>query len=334
MARKNDKFTQRKNAGSIGGMMRSRVLEHTKSLSSKTRRNYTRACAAFDAWRKGEQISNKAVSKDPIGAIRQWRDALKQDSYSTATIHTYIAGVCCGLGVSMAGITRSGTSLDKRKSLGHTERAERALNRPQNAKIVAFQKMVGGRRAALQRLRGSDFVQDESGEWCVRFLRDKGGKDQLQRIAPDDVPKVREFFAAVLPDRLLFPERIDRNLDLHGLRAEHARAEYRRYAQICSTPEGRDRMRAQLWARFRNEQYGNKAWLSAKAKGDAAGMRRAERAFAAEMADGRYHLQRANRQMAKERGKPTSYDRLALCCVSVFALSHWRNEVTVKHYII
>ena len=334
MSHQTDKFSRRKNAGSIGGIMRSRVREHTKDLSVKTRRNYTRACAAFDVWRKGEQVSNKSVSKDPISCIRSWRDALEQDGYSAATIHTYIAGVCCGLGVSMAGITRSGTSLDKRKSLGHSARAEQALERPENVRIVQFQKMVGGRRAALQRLKGADFVQDESGEWCVRFLRDKGGKNQLQRIAPDNVDKLRGFFSAVLPDRLIFPERIDRNLDLHGLRAEHARAEYRRYAQICSTPEGRDKMRSQLWARFYNPQYGNKAWLAAKAKGDAAGMRRAERAFADEMADGRYHLQRANRQVAKARGEPTGYDRLALCCVSVFALSHWRNEVTVKHYLL
>lgn len=334
MSRQTDPFSRRKNPGAIGGMMRSRVREHTKQLSTKTRRNYTRACAAFDRWRKGERLSNKAVSKDPIGAIKRWRDALETEGYSTATIHTYIAGVCCGLGVSMAGLTRSGTSADKRKSLGCSERAKHALERPENARIVTFQRMVGGRRSALQRLTGSDLVQDESGEWCVRFLRDKGGKDQLQRIAPENIDEVKEFFAGVLPDRLIFSERIDRNLDLHGLRAEHARAEYKRYAKICSTPDGRDRMRAQLWARFQSPQYGNKAWLSAKAREDAAGMRRAERDFAAEMADGRYHLQRANRQTAKQRGRPTSYDRLALCCVSVFALSHWRNEVTVKHYML
>ena len=88
------------------------------------------------------------------------------------------------------------------------------MERPENVDIVAFQRMVGGRRSALQQLTGSDFVKDESGQWCVRFTRDKGGKSQLQR------------------------------------------------------------------------------------------------------------------------GRPTGYDRLALCCVSVFSLSHWRNEVTVKHYML
>lgn len=331
---KKDRFRDRKNAGAIGGMMRSRVKEHTRNLSTTTRRNYIKACAAFDSWRKNQGYSNKAVTKEPLRFIRLWRDFLSVRGYSAGTIHTYIAGVCCGLGVSMAGIARAGTSADKRKSLGKSLRAEKALERHENAEIVQFQKMVGGRRSALQRLKGGDLVQDESGEWCIRFLRDKGGKDQLQRIAPENLEAVQSYFKDKGPDELLFPQPIDKNLDLHGLRAEHARKEYERYAAICSTPEGRATMRTQLWARFKNPQFGCKAWLTAKAKGDRAGMRRAERAFAAEMADGLYHLQKSNREVAQLRGRPTSYDRLALCCVSVFALSHWRNEVTVKHYML
>lgn len=52
------------------------------------------------------------------------------------------------------------------------------------------------------------------------------------------------------------------------------------------------------------------------------------------MRDGMYVLNGTNRQVALERGVPTEYDRLALMCVSVFALSHWRNGVTVKYYML
>ena len=334
MMSKRDKFSERKNAGAIGGIMRSRVKNHTKHLSVRTRRNYLRACKSFDDWRKRVGVSNKNVAKEPVRYVGTWRDYLLEQGYSTGTIHTYIAGVCCGLAIPMSGITRSGTSLDKRKSLGTCARAQRALLRSQNADIVAFQAMVGGRRAALQRLTGSDFLLDESGQWCVRFVHDKGGKSQLQRIAPEDVGKVKAYFDSVAPDALVFPHQIDRNLDLHGLRAEHARQEYERYAKICATPEGRTEMRRQLWARYKDPIYGCKAWLSAQQRGDQAGMRHAERAFVDEMADGIYYLQRANRKIALERGRSVGYDRLALCCVSVFALSHWRNEVTVKHYML
>lgn len=331
---KRDRFSGRKNAGSVGSLMRSRVREHTRRMSERTRRNYLLACKAFDGWRKEQGYSNKAVSKAPQTYVEQWRDALAEEDYSAGTIHTYVAGVCCGLGIPMTGITKTGTAADKRKSIGGCLRARKALERPENADIVAFQRMVGGRRSALQRLTGSDFVRDESGQWCVRFVHDKGGKSQLQRIAPEDVDKISTYFDSVALDELVFPRQIDRNLDLHGLRAKHARREYARYVKICSTPEGRAEMRKQLWARYKDPTYGCKAWLSAQQRGDQAGMRRAERAFATEMADGTYYLQRANRKVALERGRPVGYDRLALCCVSVFALSHWRNEVTVKHYML
>ena len=260
---KQDRFAGRKNAGSIGSLMRSRVREHTRRISERTRRNYLLACKAFDGWRKEQGYSNKVISRAPQTYVEQWRDALAEADYSAGTIHTYIAGVCCGLGIPMTGITKTGTAADKRKSLGGCLRARKALERPENADIVSFQRMVGGRRSALQRLTGSDFVRDESGQWCVRLTRDKGGKNQLQRIAPEDVPKVKVYFDAAAPDGRLFPYKIDRNLDLHGLRAEHAKREYARYAQICKTPEGRAELRLQLWARFHDPAYGCKAWLTA-----------------------------------------------------------------------
>lgn len=95
-----------------------------------------------------------------------------------------------------------------------------------------------------------------------------------------------------------------------------------------------ERMREQLLARFRDPIIGNKAWLCAKSRGNISGMKKKEKEFAAEMADGLYCLRGANRQAALLNDRPVSYDRFALCCVSVFALSHWRNEVTVKHYMI
>lgn len=179
-------------------------------------------------------------------------------------------------------------------------------------------------------------------------MKDKGGKDQLQLVAPEHVEEVRAYFSDKTPDELIFPESIDKNLDLHAIRAEHARAEYQRFAEICSTPEGRNQMREQLWERFYDPQYGNKAWLKAmesakkamingnirKAEECYQKARKKEKEFEAEMKDGTYWLHSSNRQAAILNDRPVSYDRLALCCVSVFALSHWRNEVTVKHYMI
>ena len=328
---KEDDYMARKE-GSLGGEMRIRVNNHCTNKGNKTRRNYKRACEKFDSWRKETGISNCEVRNDRRGAVERWRDALLE-TYAVSTVHTYIAGVCCGLGIPMDDIARHGTAEDKTKSLGNSPRAQAARKKESNSKIVGFQEAVGGRRSALGDLTGADLVTDESGALCVRFAKDKGGKDQLQRIAPEDVETVKACFEGVGQDELLFPY-IDRDLDLHGIRAEHARKAYGRYLEICATPEGREEMRRQLWERYKDPEVGCKAYKYAKEAGNKVRMERLEYLFEQELAEGTYYLRSANRRVAIARGLPTAYDRLALCCVSVFCLSHWRNEVTVKHYML
>ena len=319
--------------GSLGGEMRIRINEHCKTKSNKTRRNYLKACASFDKWRKSVGLSNSVVRKDRKGSVEKWRDALTAEGYAVSTVHTYIAGIACGLGIDMTGLTPSGTSEDKRKSLGRSDRARAALEKEINADVVRFQRMVGGRRSALMRLRGRDLVTDEANQLVVRFIRDKGAKTQLQRILPEHQDAVRAYFERVAPDQLLFPA-ISKDLDLHYLRAECAKNAYRYYEQICSTPEGRAEMRRQLWARYTDPEVGCKAYRLAVAAGDQKRIQRQLHLFSQELANGQYHLRGANRRVAIERGRPTAYDRLALACVSVFHLSHFRNEVTCKHYTL
>lgn len=320
--------------GSLGGEMRMRVREHCITKSNKTKRNYTKACTAFDAWRKSAGLSNKAVRSDPRGALIQWRDALIEEGYAASTIHTYIAGAACGLGkIDMTGIARHGTAEDKSKSLGNSERNRIAMERESNADIIQFQKMVGGRRSALTRLRGRDLILDESNQLCIVFYGDKGGKTQRQRVLPVHQDAVRAFFERVAPDQLLFPK-IDRDLDIHFLRACCAKEAYLFYEKICSTAEGRAEMRKQLWKRYTDPEVGCKAYLLAKERGDTKRIQRHLNLFWQELAEGRYHLRGANRRVALNRGLPTSYDRLALACVSLFHLSHFRNEVSCKHYLL
>lgn len=193
--------------GSLGGEMRMRVRKHCTTKSNKTKRNYMKACSSFDMWRKGVGLSNKTVRSDPRGALIQWRDALIAEGYAASTIHTYIAGAACGLGkIDMTGIARHGTAEDKSKSLGNSERNRIAMERESNADIIQFQRMVGGRRSALMRLRGSDLVIDESGHLAVRFFKDKGAKTQLQRVLPEYQERIQVYFEGVAPDQVLLQQ--------------------------------------------------------------------------------------------------------------------------------
>jgi hypothetical protein len=194
--------------------------------------------------------------------------------------------------------------------------------------------MVGGRRAALSRLTGKCFVYDESRCPCVFFERDKGGKPHKQRIRLEDVEAVKAYFDRCKPNERLFGK-IDHDLDLHGLRAEHSRRMYQHYhSGLCATPQGREQLRQQLWARYTDPEIGCKAWLLAKEQGDKSRMRKLEYRFRRQMEDGTYYLRGANRQAAIERGRPVEYDRLAILATSVFSLSHWRLDIAVKSYLI
>lgn len=345
---------RKRKEGSLKSEMEHRIRERAKNprtqLTHHYRDNAIRACCQFDQWRKSAGWSNKQVREQRKAAVEAWVHSLQQPiseensniltlrhkkaPYSPASIHTMVAGVCLGLGIDMTGICRTGTALDKTKSSELSKRAERAEEKECNQDIIRFAQLVGGRRTAYTRLTGADFLQDESGEYCVRFVHDKGKKTQYQRIAPEHIAEVYAYFDGRKSDEKIFPNKLDRNLDLHGIRAEHARSEYERYAQICSTPAGRQKMQQQLWKRFYDPRIGNKAWLTAMKNGEYRKAQKLEKAFAGEMKNGIYWLLGNNRQAALLKDRPIGYDRLALCCVSVFSLSHWRNEVTVKHYMI
>jgi hypothetical protein len=52
------------------------------------------------------------------------------------------------------------------------------------------------------------------------------------------------------------------------------------------------------------------------------------------MDDRPYKLRGDNLSKALASGSPTEYNRLALMCVSVLHLSHWRLDVTVTNYVV
>ena len=313
--------------------MRMRVKEHCRDKSNHTRANYMHACKSFDSWRKEAGLSNKYVREHPRESVVQWVAYLDQSGMAQSTQHTIVSGCCCGLEIPSDGICRHGTAMEKTKSLGHSERAQAAREKASNSDLVRFQAMVGGRRNALARLTGKDFGYDRFGNAFVIFRKDKGGKDQHQLLIDSDVEAVKAYFDQVGPDELLFPK-LDRDLDLHGIRAERARRAYQHYAQVASTQQGREQLRQQLWARYTDPEIGCKAWLLAKANGDKAKMRKLEYRFKRQMEDGTYYLRGANCQAAIERGRPVAYDRLAVLACSVFSLSHWRLNVCAKSYLI
>lgn len=336
----------RKKQGSLSRQMAQRVRQFTKN--NNTRRNALRACKSFDGWRREQGLSAAQVRADPAKAAQGWIDHCANRGLAPGTVKQYAAGICKGLGFGMQAVSYSRPVPTRSRSRGNSVDANLARAKESNAPVVQFQQVVGIRRAELESLRGGDTGIDESGHFCVIVRRGKGGKVQWQRVAPEHVAFVRNVMESVPPDAPVFGRGIDHDLDLHGIRAEHARSEYVRYATIASTPEGCAQLERELWARYTDPDHGCKAYTIAchrleKAQRDGDSVRiemyerqktRLEKRFAREMRPGVYKLRGENRLYAAEHGRPLEYNRLALCAVSVFALAHWRNEVSAKYYLL
>lgn len=294
-------------------LMQSGSTAGGKHTSAKSWKIYMNAAIKYGEWCKKTYKSRHF--EDCREHIQDYSDWLERQGKSASTIHSYLAGVCRVYGVSLTEIqkprrvvsantrSRGVKAVDKRKD----------ASRETSSRLYDFASVVGCRRAEYARLWGSDLVTDESGYLCVRIRRGKGGKYQEQRVLPGDELLVSTYFDS--SEELVFTKAELRNkLDLHHLRALLAQRAYLYYAErLRKEPGYREQLEGEIKARWR--AHNKRRWNQHEFEGT-------------------YKLRDANRRLAQKLGRPTEYDRLAVMAVSVFHLSHWRNDVTVSNYLL
>ena len=301
--------------------------ERLRSLKNqRTAAQYAKITARFAAYMAEQGIKRESQLKRKYGdyraAIQAWADHLDLEGKSADTVHTYCAAVCVATGVSLADIDkprrRCSRNVRGRSGTGKNPRSDAEMESGRYDDLIAFQSVVGIRRAELAKLRKNDFEVDESGHWCVLVRRGKGGKRQLQRILPDDIELVRYFMNG--SDKPVFNQAdMSNHIDLHHLRAQHAQKCYEHYASLKG--QERKQLIDELVKRFHSMHRGNmtaKTWLKKNLLTDG----------------GVYRLRGSNKVLAEKYGIPTKFDRLALLAVSVFHLSHWRLDVTIANYML
>ena len=295
-----------------------------KSMSSNTVKQYKKHTQEFGAWCK-EHYKCKTVDACKKH-IQDYSDYLRASGKSASTIHTYLAGVCRVLDVPFDTInkpirvvahntrSRSTKAVDRRSDSG----------REASPRLYDFACIVGIRRAEYLHLAPDDLVFDDFGHPCVLVRKGKGGKRQLQRILPDELPTIKAVFDnPATPEHLFSKSEMNNKIDLHHLRALRAQKMYRYYLDRIENETG---YRTQLINEIRHtwEQdddarkengYRAKRWSDMKVTGN-------------------YVLRGNNRKLAQKHGLPLQYDRLALLAVSIFHLSHWRHDVTVANYLL
>ena len=315
----------------LGRAMKEKENNNTETL-------YKKRIKIFVKWAKEQGCKRpEDITKDVVQAYEQVLETAPE-GYAPATIHTYLSPVCAAAGVSMreirkpkrtaGAITRGrdraadGTRLDRNPD------GKRQEGQQRYARVVALQRVTGIRRAELGKLKGSDLIR-KGNSWYVRVRRGKGGKEQLQFILPKDVETVRQIFEGVGPeDNVFSKEEMSNKINLHGLRAKHSKDCYGYYTGLLERrPEYADKLRATLLRRWDDgheklKEADPRAWKAQRER------------FVRDMDDRPYKLRGENLRKAQALGLPQEYNRLALMCVSVLHLSHWRLDVTTTNYLI
>lgn len=324
MARNGDSLAYEMKAAALGEKSRN----PNQSITDRdTIHSYKSSINRFCTWAKEEGYSKEQILSNPKEHLQEYTNHLKEEGLSNSTIHTYIAAPCKGLGIPMQHISKPERSADNitRSRGGGNPQGQREMQDSRFERLVAFQEVTGLRRAELKDLKGED-LRIKDGKMYVIAQQGKGGKEQWQRILPKDTETVQRTFDGIKKGDHVFSDAEMKNkIDLHGMRAEHAKECYDYYMErIRQDPAYREQLREELQQYFRDHH-------SPSGEFDT----RAYERFCNDMEknEGVYQMRGKTRELAEEHERPTDYDRVALMAVSVEHLAHWRLDVTVVNYL-
>lgn len=304
------------------------MAECLKNINQKennlTRSNYRRTCYNFVRWCR--KTHNSHTYEECRDLIQAYSDYLQNTLLSASTIHSYIAGPCCGFGVSMDLINKP-----RRVSAHYTRsRLEPSCPQPNRdpynekvRRITEFQIRVGIRKSCLFALKNKNFKQDESGYWCVEVERGKGGKYQLNRLLDSDVEFIRNYFDPSKPEKYIFtPEEIQNYalIDNHRLRAQSAKNYYyEQLRRVKENPEYAKQLEEEIRKRWNLYNLDKKTGKPKILKDS--------------LIKGDYVCRGELRKKLQNTGTGDyRFNKLCLLATSIFKLSHFRNNIVCSSY--
>ncbi|MDQ0274770.1 hypothetical protein J2S72_000787 [Peptoniphilus koenoeneniae] len=297
-----------------------------------TRKQYRYACKKFASWSKEQGI--KQIEKVDEDLIQEYSFHLQEDpfGYSAGTIHTYLAPICKARGVSMKDISkprRKANTITKGRQEEANSHGKVQETYPEYQRLITLQKALGIRRSELGQLIRGDLKQGKDGYLYVHVRKGKGGKSTYQLILPKDEEVVKKiFFEKSMGEKIFNSEEMNNKINLHAIRREHAIDVYQFFEERIENEDGFEKvLKDRLIKAFID---GNKdLYDTNRSKYDSKLSR-----FINDVRDDLYILRGENKQRAIQNGRPVVYNRLALMATSVFALSHWRLDVTIVNYIV
>lgn len=287
--------------------------------SINTMSQYIKIADRYANWLKSEQISARSLNTC-ANYIQTYLDHLKENGKSATTIHTYASALAKATNTRLEdyNIPRRTEELTRSRDIDKHMRVDQNEQNEKFARLVDFAKAVGIRREEYANLRQDNLIERDNRLYVV-VEQGKGGKYQEQAISRENEALVRSYFNGNHDEHVFKPEELKNKLDLHAIRAEHARECYQaKIEEYKQDPSARERDFKALQERF--DLY-SKDWRACD------DMRILERDL-----ESRYFTRGIVREQLTNEGRDTSFDRLATMVVSVENLAHYRCDVTVGHY--
>ena len=293
-------------------------------MLAKTEFQYKKHALKYVAWAKS--IYRCKTLDDCKEHIQDYSNYLTASGKTPSTTHTYLVGICRVLDVPLEDINKPIRIVAKNtRSRGAKAVDERKdADREASPRLYDFASIVGIRRNEYLHLRPDDLVVDDFGNPCILVRKGKGGKQQLQRILPEELPAIQKVFQHPADEQHLFSKaELSNKIDLHHLRALRAQRMYKYYLEHIQSEKGyREQLISEIKHTWEGDDetrmengYRPKRWKDCKVNGN-------------------YVLRGHNRELALKNGLPVSYDRLALLAVSIYHLAHWRHDVTAANYLL
>lgn len=343
----------------LDAVMRRQVIQNGSKdngrlTNNQTLKPYNRQIAKFCEWAKEMGIKRmhdiEKMGYTPATLIQKYADELIKQNLKATSIHTYLAPVCKGLGVGMEQISKpSRLSKDIVKNTKLHQNAAGAAQAadPRNARIVRFAEIVTVRPQAMVRLTMANLRVDENGDHIIA-VRDKGGKDSIQLILPHEVEFVRNTLSTDAEGNPLAPgERPFSQKDLKQIAFSKYRIE--RAQQLEEYFEKRFNGWKNMPSRFPHQRHAREKAKRAAMAEKAMWIERIMEKYCAAhphaspqqiekyrtqlSRESRIYIREGNKERALELGRPTDYDRVAVRIASVYALSHWEDESTIRNYL-
>lgn len=286
-----------------------------KLYMDKTFQDYKRICEKFADYVIEQAGTRRITIEDSRQYIQPYIDKLIEEGKSPSYQKKILAGICKGTNSKMRDYYHQEVNYAKQTLRKHEQSSiHKNYNEKKHKDILDLNKCIGIRRSELKDLKTNNITiyKDRIEIYCPLA---KGGKNNINVVRDTRKMEVIEHYynLAIQEKRenLITKEMINNDADLHRSRAQNARDEYHRIVEDMQKNNNRD-----YYKNLIKEE-----------------LERKHKDYDLSKLDTLYRCRGENKEILKNLGIQTEWDRVGVMYVSLFCLNHYREDTTVQHYL-